>query len=293
MRLGVTTLALCLSVFAAGGRIAATPVDAADACAPMPAVTGAGAADVPRSTPQHVGVASLNIAGQARIGESLARWIRDRESDIVLLQEVGSGALDGAALTATLAERLGYAYVYAPADRLGDRQTQGLAILSRDPLVDPETYRLAYHHLRFKSRCRIALAATVSTSAGPVRVMNVHLDTRINSADRVAQLAPLLDALDEDRGRQILGGDFNTMDVGWVHSMWPFPFTQHQVEAVRARLSASAFHTPFIGGRATFKLLGLPIRLDWLYLRDLQAVDWSVDEVQYSDHRGVWARLTE
>jgi endonuclease/exonuclease/phosphatase family metal-dependent hydrolase len=293
MRLGVSTLTLCLSLAVADVRLGATPVAPVDPCASMPVAAGAAPVSLPRPTPRRFAVASLNMAGQARIDEPLARWVRDRESDIVLLQEVGSRALDGAAFTASLAGRLGYAYAYAPADRVGDGQTQGLAIVSREPLDDVRIYRLAYHHLRFKSRCRIALAATVSTSAGPVRVMNVHLDTRINSAARVAQLAPLVDALDRTGGPQILGGDFNTMNVGWLHSMWPFPYAQHQAEAVRAQLAASAFQTPFTGGRATFKLLGLPIHLDWLYLKALQAVDWSVDEVRYSDHRGVWARVTE
>jgi endonuclease/exonuclease/phosphatase family metal-dependent hydrolase len=135
------------------------------------------------------------------------------------------------------------------------------------------------------------LAATVETEAGRVRVANVHLDTRINSKDRVAQLAPVIDMLDAIDGPQVLGGDFNTMDVAWFHTMWPFPYAQHQVAAVRTRLAQSAFHSAFAGDRATFKLLGLPIRLDWLYLKRLQAVDWSVDEVPFSDHRGVWARV--
>ena len=64
-----------------------------------------------------------------------------------------------------------------------------------------------------------------------MRVVNVHLDTRINSKDRVAQLAPVIDMLDAIDGPQILGGDFNTMDVGWLHTMWPFPYFQHQVAA--------------------------------------------------------------
>jgi endonuclease/exonuclease/phosphatase family metal-dependent hydrolase len=290
MKLGVATLALCLSASATGGLVAGTSVETADPCAPMP-VTSRASATTPPSTEGGLAIASLNMAGQARIDDPLARWVRDRGSDVLLLQEVGGDGVDGAAFTASLAERLGYSFAYAPADRRGDGLTQGLAILSREPIDEVRTYRLAYHHLRFKSRCRIAIAATVATPAGPIRVMNVHLDTRINSKDRVAQLEPLVEALDQRDGRQILGGDFNTMDVGWVHSMWPFPYAQHQVAAVRARLAESAFHTPFSGGRATFKLMGLPIRLDWLYLRELDALDWGVDEVRYSDHRGVWARV--
>jgi endonuclease/exonuclease/phosphatase family metal-dependent hydrolase len=231
------------------------------------------------------------MAGQPRIEDALASWVRRRESDVVLLQEVGGHGVDGATFVASLGQRLGYHSTYAPADRFGDEETQGLAILSRGPIDDVRILPLEHHHLRFKSRCRIAQVATVQTEAGRVRVVNVHLDTRINSKDRVAQIAPVIDMLDAIDGPQILGGDFNTMDVGWVNTMWPFPYFQHQVAAVRTRLAESAFHTPFTGGRATFKFLGLPIRLDWLYLKRLEAVDWSVDDVPLSDHRGVWARV--
>ena len=156
----------------------------------------------------------------------------------MLLQEVGGHGVDGATFVASLGHQLGYHFAYAPADRFGDEETQGLAIMSRGPIDDVRILPLDHHHLRFKSRCRIAQAATVQTEAGRVRVVNVHLDTRINSKDRVAQLAPVIDMLDAIDGPQILGGDFNTMDVGWVQTMWPFPYFQHQVAAVRTRLAA-------------------------------------------------------
>jgi endonuclease/exonuclease/phosphatase (EEP) superfamily protein YafD len=122
--------------------------------------------------------------------------------------------------------------------------------------------------------------------------MNVHLDTRINSRQRLAQLAPLLDALDAADGPQIIGGDFNTMNIWWFRTMWPFPYLQRQVAAVRTRLAGNGFHTPFRRGRPTFRFLGLPLRLDWLYLKGLEAVDWNVDTVRFTDHRGVWVRAT-
>ena len=267
MRLGACGVALCLSVCVAGG-----PVGARGAPAPPPA---------------SVAIGSLNMAGQPRLEDALASWVRRRELDVVLLQETGGHGVDGATFVASLSQRLGYHFTYAPADRFGDEETQGLAIVSRGSIDDVRILALEHHHLRFRSRCRIAQAATVETEAGRVRVVNVHLDTRINSKDRVAQLAPVIDMLDAIDGSQILGGDFNTMDVGWFHTMWPFPYFQHQAAAVRTRLAESAFHTPFTGGRATFKLFGLPIRLDWLYLKRLQAIDWSVDEMPFSDHRNV------
>jgi endonuclease/exonuclease/phosphatase family metal-dependent hydrolase len=168
---------------------------------------------------------------------------------------------------------------------------QGLAILSRLPLGDVRVYPLAYHKLRFKSRCRIALGATVATAGGPIRVTNVHLDTRINSDARVAQLAPLLDALGGIDGSQLIGGDFNTMDIYWWQTMWPLPNAAQQAAAVRAELGNRGFHTPFTGGRPTFKFMNLPIQLDWIFLKQLEAVAWDVDDVPITDHRGIWARV--
>jgi endonuclease/exonuclease/phosphatase family metal-dependent hydrolase len=233
----------------------------------------------------------LNIAGNPRIGDVLAAWARGRAFDVLLLQEVGGRSHDGASFVTTLSHRLGYEFAYAPADRLGVTETQGLAILSRHRLEEVRTFPLKYHRLRFRSRCRIALGATVMTRDGPVRVMNVHLDTRINSRDRIAQMAPVLEELDDIDGPQIIGGDFNTMNIRWFRSMWPFPYLQRQAAAIRTRLGGNGFHTPFSGGRPTLRFLGIPLRLDWLYLKRLEAVDWDVDTIRFTDHRGVWARV--
>jgi endonuclease/exonuclease/phosphatase (EEP) superfamily protein YafD len=118
--------------------------------------------------------------------------------------------------------------------------------------------------------------------------VNVHLDTRINSRDRITQLAPLLDDV---HGPQIIGGDFNTMNIRWFRTMWPLPFLQRQVAAGRTLLGGNGFHTPFTSGRPTFRFLGLPLRLDWLYLKRLEAIQWNVDTVRFTDHRGIWARV--
>jgi endonuclease/exonuclease/phosphatase family metal-dependent hydrolase len=179
-------------------------------------------------------IASLNLAGQPRIAEALEAWTQAREIDILLLQEVGHRSLDGEAFVATLSERLQFHSVYAPANPIGDTHTQGLAIVSRYPLDHVRVLPLTYHHLRFRSRCRIALVATMAMPAGPVHLVNLHLDTRINSKDRLAQLAPVLEAVDS-KVPQLIGGDFNTMNIRWFRTMWPLVFLQRQVAAVEAR----------------------------------------------------------
>jgi endonuclease/exonuclease/phosphatase family metal-dependent hydrolase len=274
-----------------GVLVAVTRVEASDQCSPRPPAYRSVTTNGLRPAQTTITIASLNMAGDIRIADTLAVWAQKRQVDVLLLQEVGHRSFDGEEFAAALGDRLGFYVAYAPADLLGETQTQGLAVLSRYPLAEIRSYSLKHHRLRFRSRCRIALAATVTTSDGPVHLVNVHLDTRINSKDRLAQLAPLLQALDDVDDPQIIGGDFNTMNIRWFRTMWPLPFLQRQAAAVRSRLGANGFDTPFGGGPPTFSFLGIPLRLDWLFLKRLTALEWSVDRLRFTDHRGVWARV--
>jgi endonuclease/exonuclease/phosphatase family metal-dependent hydrolase len=226
------------------------------------------------------------------IVEPIAAWIDERAIDVLFLQEVGQEHGDGAAFMAALRERLGLSYAYAPATPFENGHMQGLAIVSRYPLTKVNAQPLEYNHLRFRRRCRIALGATISTPGGPIRVTNVHLDTRINSSRRIEQLTPAVEALDVFEGPQIIGGDFNTLNIKWFDSMWPIPLAEHQGHAVREELERAGFGTPFGDTRPTFKFMGLPLKLDWLYLRRLETREVGVDDVPLSDHRGIWTRAS-
>ena len=295
-------MALCLAWLC----ISSPETGAASPCEPpkvarhvVDGVTGAPA-------PDSLTVASFNIHGGYRIIDPLVAWVESRALDVVVLQEVGNQTMDGDAIAMELAGRLGFHAAYVPTRR-EEGFTQGLAMLSRYPLDDLRIEPLPYHNLRFRSRCRVALSATVLTGAHTVRVVNLHLDTRINSGSRVAQLGPVLERLREDGAAQsaahgvapgladgvaqIVAGDFNTITVGWWQSTLPLPFAQHQGAAVSAAMTAEGFVTPFGETRATFKFAGLPLRLDWIYLKRLAALDWSVDDVPFSDHRGIWTRV--
>jgi endonuclease/exonuclease/phosphatase (EEP) superfamily protein YafD len=235
-------------------------------------------------------IASLNLAGQVKVGDVLPAWMQRRAIDVLLLQEVGRAGDDGAPFVAALSARLGFHFAYA---RDSGVDGQGLAIVSRYPLADVSVRPLKYHRLRFKSRCRIALAATAAATEDgtSLRLVNVHLDTRINSRSRVTQLEPVLEAFDGFEGPQIIGGDFNTMNVRWFRTMWPLPFLQHQTAAVRALLESVGFRTPLHRAPPTFRVLGLPLKLDWLYLKRLEPMEWGVDQLRFTDHRGVWLRV--
>jgi len=282
---------LCIVIALGAGLEAAPPLDASSPCVQQPLIQiPSNATSVPASG-DTLTIASLNIKQEPRISDALEAWTRERGIDVLLLQEIGPTVAEGEAFATAMSARLGFNLVYV-ASYAPQEHIQGLAIMSRFPLDEARVDALPYHRLRFRSRCRVALTATVATSAGRVRVADVHLDTRINSKARVAQLAPVLDALKSNDGPQIVGGDFNTANVGWLNSMWPFVFAQRQPAAVRQSMGAAGFVTPFGSTRPTFKLLSLPLKLDWLYVKHLDAVDWSVDDVAYSDHRGIWGRFT-
>lgn len=241
--------------------------------------------------PRGLAIASLNTATQPRVIDSIVDWASRRALDVLLLQEVGGESMDGEAFVRTLSHRLGMWFAYAPATAFPDGQLQGLAIVSRYPLRDIRVQPLTFHRLLLRWRCRIALAATAQTPLGAVRVINLHLDTRINSGSRVEQLMSALEAVGPFAGPRIVGGDFNTANIGWIQTIWPVPFGQRQSKAVRMSLAREGFETPFVDGPPTYRRFPFSFQLDWLYLKGLQDLDWGVDAVPFSDHHGIWSRV--
>jgi endonuclease/exonuclease/phosphatase family metal-dependent hydrolase len=282
--------ALCIVVTLGVALEAAPRQEPANPCVQQPLIELPSTASAGPRSGEMLTIASLNVKQDPRISDALEAWTHQRGIDLLLLQEVGPTVGEGETFVRAMSARLGFHLVYV-ASYAPQEHIQGLAIMSRYPLGEARVDSLPYHKLRFRSRCRIALTATVTTDAGRVRVADVHLDTRINSKARIAQLAPVLEVMKSADGPQIIGGDFNTVNIGWLDSMWPFPYAQRQPAAVRESMGAAGFATAFGSTRPTFKLFHLPLRLDWLYAKHLDAVEWSVDDVEYSDHRGIWAHF--
>ena len=69
----------------------------------------------------------------------------------------------------------------------------------------------------------------MNSPAGEVRIINVHLDTRINADRRVEQLQPVLEAAGQFDGGVVIGGDLNTQNFFWVENVLPIPFFHKQV----------------------------------------------------------------
>jgi len=234
-------------------------------------------------------VASLNMAKEQSsetAWQDLNAAAKIGGSDVLLLQEVYGDAKRSVAVE--LANRLHRHVAFAPA--APDVIDQGLAIVSRYPLQDITTHKLKSCNLRFRSRHRIGLAATVESPYGPVRIINAHLDTRINSSDRLAQLEPLLAEAAAFEGPKLIGGDLNTNDMYWIGNVPPVPRLGGHSQAIQAYMSEHGFATPFGKCGSTFPALGL--HLDWIFSRGLQNRSAGVVRIPFSDHHAVWTRLS-
>jgi endonuclease/exonuclease/phosphatase family metal-dependent hydrolase len=234
-------------------------------------------------------VGSLNLA-MVKDADSIIRQINAArglsDADVLLFQEVVSER-GKPSVAEEIAARLNRYVIFASPD--GETTKSGIAIVSRLPLLDRETYKLKQQNLIFRSRARVALAATVITADGPMRIINTHLDTRINPGERIAQLQPALEDASCFLGPSVIGGDFNTNDMQWVSNVVPVPFPGWQVSRIKALMLSRGFSTPFQIRKATHNFLGM--QLDWIFTTGLSALAHGIEPIPFSDHKGIWTRL--
>ncbi|MFQ5776432.1 MAG: endonuclease/exonuclease/phosphatase family protein [Terriglobia bacterium] len=213
-------------------------------------------------------------------------------ADVFLLQEIESCESEGISRAHKLAETLRMNYVYAPARSTEDGGTHGLAILSRFRITDVQVIPLKQYKLVVNTRRRIALAATLDVAGQPLRVYNVHLDTRLNTGDRIEQVRAAVEAARDDRvAAVVVGGDFNTNPVRWAFHILPL-FRSNQAAALDAFMEESGFHTPLGRNGATLNRRLLKFRADSLYSRGLAVAASGVERsVKVSDHFPVWMEV--
>jgi len=239
----------------------------------------------PSSTPLRM--VSLNLAMREDI-DTIAAELAERRlvpgADLVLLQEVIERD-GGGDVASRLAEKTGLHAVFRPAFALDTHRTMGLAILSREPLEEPHVLRLKQFDLSFRSRHRIALGVAIETPAGRIMVYNVHLDTRINIADRVEQLSAVMSDLDASPDPVVVGGDFNTNDNLWLFHTIPIPFSSKQRNGLLRFMKGKGFQSAITGHVATHDALGM--QLDWIFVRGLDAGSTAIQPMAISDHHAL------
>jgi endonuclease/exonuclease/phosphatase family metal-dependent hydrolase len=277
--------AACL--LAPGPRASAGDEGAAGAPALLE-VGGESKAGAAPGEPAELKVVSYNI--RYRVGddlERLAELLRDDPeiggAHVIGLQEVDRNKKrTGNVNTARrLAEALGMRYAWAAppdADEDGEEET-GVAILSPFPMSDVS--RVLLTHEGPDGRRRVAVGATLQVGARAVRVYSVHAETRMPLAKKVEHWRAVLD----DLGRfpaaagVVILGDFNTIKG-------------KDVKAARRLFAGEGFTAPHPDEHKTWRTFVFKLKLDWLWLRGLEARAAGIDKaVGLSDHWPLWATV--
>ncbi|MFL6255041.1 MAG: endonuclease/exonuclease/phosphatase family protein [Pyrinomonadaceae bacterium] len=240
------------------------------------------------AAPAELKIVSYNI--RYRAGDDLKQLIELLKEDpliggahVIGLQEVDRNKRrTGNVNTARqIAEGLGMRYAWAaPPDTGGDEEEEtGVAILSVFPLTD--VARILLTHEGPGGRRRVAVGATVQVGRTPLRVYSVHAETRMPVEQKVEHWQAVLDDLQlhrETAGAIVLG-DFNTIKG-------------KDVKAARRLFTREGFTTPLADDETTWRTFVVKLKLDWLWLRGLEARSSGIDkDVDLSDHWPLWATV--
>lgn len=210
-------------------------------------------------------------------------------ADVLMIQEVEAYPSESASRTQRLADRLGMTWVYAPA-RVEGSGTHGIATLSRYPLEDAAVRRLPHYDQILNPRDRNALATTVVLGADRLQLINLHLDVRMGAVDRIRQLHPAVNDIDE---HVVVGGDFNSNPWAWSSGIVPLTQTeaivgQEQAAVIDDYLLGKRFSSAISVDTGTMRIPAFSIRIDNLYSRGLPIIAAGVEHVDGSDHWPVW-----
>jgi endonuclease/exonuclease/phosphatase (EEP) superfamily protein YafD len=238
-----------------------------------------------------VSALSLNLHG-TRSSQAIIAALRKaglEHVDLMLFQEVVRPRQGGAGAVDELARALGMQLSFAPGFELRNGEEEGLAVLSRYPIAESHVISLPRNNLLWKSRRRVALAMTVQTPAGYLRLYNLHLDTRVNLKSRLEQLRPVTETAATHPGPVLVGGDFNTNPYRWVGHTLPLLVAPDQGVGVLSFMNALGYSSAFPTKTPTSRWLRM--QLDWLFVRDLQVGPVAVQPISFSDHHAVCACL--
>jgi endonuclease/exonuclease/phosphatase family metal-dependent hydrolase len=244
------------------------------------------------SLPTQLRVVTFNVHRET--AANVIRGIREdralRDADLIVLEEVHRDETVPASCSAAcaLGKELGFYAIYAPG-HAQDTGSDGVAIVSRAPILSAEVLELPYFDVHFNSGRRVALAAKVNVDDRPVMVYAVHLDNRLTVRDRRTQMLPVLEHAQRQTTPVIIAGDFNTGPVTWIAHVVPVVTTTQNNHFERL-LRAHGFDTPVAGSGPTHRNLGM--KLDGIYTRGFTTMTFATaDARNVSDHLALWATM--
>jgi endonuclease/exonuclease/phosphatase family metal-dependent hydrolase len=285
MRIARLTIAIATSIALTGCMQRGMPRDTrVEATYPV--------VSTPRELPRQLRVATFNVHMEpaAKLLAGIKQDAALREADLILMQEVhrDERGADPCSAACGVGKALGYFTMYAPGHAAGNG-SDGVAILSRVPILSSEVLELPYFNVHYNSGRRVALAVTVDVGGTPVTVYSVHLDNRLGVKQRRKQMIPVLEHAARRTTPVIIAGDFNTSPFTWFAHMIPFP-TGTQDDRFEKLVRDYGFETPCRKSGATHTALGM--KLDAIYTRGLATKTFAVGRAAYvSDHLPLWAVL--
>jgi endonuclease/exonuclease/phosphatase family metal-dependent hydrolase len=216
-------------------------------------------------------------------------------ADVIALQEVSRGPGEAKSDAGQLASRLQMGYVFVPTFE-EDGGLYGVALLSRFPIHDIQVMLLPEPQLDIVDpAARAALRARIDTEAGPITVINVHLDVALSIPERILQLRP---AVIDSPAPVVVLGDFNTNDYVWALDSIPvLPLdavaSTSQATALDDYMRVLGFATPTAELGETWHGFPEDQRLDSIFTRGLATGDGAVErELDTSDHWPIWLDVT-
>jgi endonuclease/exonuclease/phosphatase family metal-dependent hydrolase len=252
-----------------------------------------GPAPVPRPPPDHaLRIATWNLhfaTDPANLAAQIGASHELVTADVLLAQEVESHPNEDGSRAQRLANALGMTWVYAPA-RFEGNGTHGIAIFSRYPLEGVMERDLPFVDRPIHPVHRIALSAEVVVGDQRLRVVDVHLETRLSATDRIRQLHPAVNDIGQ---ALVVGGDFNAQPWPWVDGVVPVTETQavtgeNHAKIIDDYLSENGFAGAISADTPTMRVPVFDMRLDNLYARDHPIMAAGVEHVDGSDHWPVW-----
>ena len=248
---------------------------------------------VPReaSLPPDFRVVAFNVHMEpgAHIVKAFAADKQLRDADLIMMEEVHrvgttcSGACE-------LGRALGDYALFAPGHVNGDG-TDGVAIISKAPILSAEVIELPAFNVHINGGRRIAMAATLLVAGAPVTVYAVHLENRLSVADRRTQMTPVLLHAQAQHNPVIIGGDFNTSPFTWLAHLIPI-LTATQDDRFEELVRSHGLDTPVSESGATHR--NFAMKLDGIYTRGFATTRFATtDGAGLSDHLALWADVFE
>jgi endonuclease/exonuclease/phosphatase family metal-dependent hydrolase len=256
----------------------------------MTRVTPGTADRVATTLPSRLRIATFNVHRET--AANVIRGVQSepvlREADLILLEEIHriEPSADPCSPACALAKQLGMYAAYAPGHMQGDG-SDGVAILSRAPILSTEVLELPDIDVHINSGRRVALVATVLVDGQPVTVYAVHLTNRLTVAERRRQMLPILEHASHVTTPVLMAGDFNSSPFSWFHGIVPIPFA-HQDRHLEKLMRDYEFETPVARSGPTSRVLGM--KLDAIYTRGFATSAFATAHASdVSDHLALWA----